>query len=710
MNAQSNIAQQTSASLPLLRKDIEIELIAERGQGFPSVLVTDPVRGAYFKLSWPESALFLHWEEGGSVDGLKAKISNTYGAKVEDEAIAGVADFAFTNQLTQTDQAGGWQRYSTLNAAGRHGVMMTLVHSYLFFRIPLINPDDALKRLLPAFSFVFKSSFWYATAILGAIGVYLTTRQWNSLLVAAQDAMQLQTLTVYAIAILCLKAIHELGHALTTAHLGCRVPSMGIAFMLGTPVLYTDTSDSWRLSRRQDRLAIVFGGVAAEMIVAVLAILLWSFLPDGVVRQLCFAFATSSIALSLAVNLNPFMRFDGYYALSDWLGVPNLQARSFSLMTWRLRELLFDLRLPPPENMSRSLRSTLLIYAVLVTIYRFSLYTGIVIVVYTVFGKALGIPLALFEIVVFILRPILSEITAWWTLRHEIVARFRVIWLAAGVSFALVVVCVPWMGVVEAPAVIVATEEEEIHLSQPAQLTSINVTEGQFVAKGDILFATASPDIEQQWKKAHLQLRLARLQVARWQADEKERQSRHILESKLARAQEKVAALDRQRVLAVVRAPFDGRVVDIDSVLSAGVWVGPKHALARVIASGGSLAKSILLGAQIDRIAEGAQATFIPDDAAGTRSMFVVKSIAPVGQGKLSEAALADRYGGLVPVSEVHGELLTKNGWFEVTLSSDQDVLPSLVRGVLWIEGNRVSPIFLAWRGLGQIFAREHTF
>ncbi len=106
-----------------------------------------------------------------------------------------------------------------------------------------------------------------------SIGIYFASRQWSAVASAMSEVMRLEGLALYAVAILGLKAVHELGHALTTVRFGCRVPSMGVAVMLGAPVLYTDTSDSWRLSRRSQRLAIVFAGVAAEMVVATAAAL-----------------------------------------------------------------------------------------------------------------------------------------------------------------------------------------------------------------------------------------------------------------------------------------------------------------------------------------------------------------------------------------------------------------------------------------------------
>ncbi|MDL2424949.1 peptidase M50, partial [Pseudomonas sp. BAgro211] len=87
------------------------------------------------------------------------------------------------------------------------------------------------------------------------------------------------------------------------------------------PMFYTDVSDAWRVSDRRSRLLIGAGGVLAELVLAVLALLAWSLLPDGPLRTSAFMLASATWITTVLVNLNPFMRFDGYFLLTDLLGV-----------------------------------------------------------------------------------------------------------------------------------------------------------------------------------------------------------------------------------------------------------------------------------------------------------------------------------------------------------------------------------------------------
>jgi len=103
--------------------------------------------------------------------------------------------------------------------------------------------------------------------------------------------------------------------------------ALGIAFLVLMPVLYTDTTGAWRLRSRRERLLIDCAGMMAELGVAAIATLLWVILPDGTLRSVAFILATTSWVMSLAINITPFMRFDGYYVLSDIAGIDREIAR-----------------------------------------------------------------------------------------------------------------------------------------------------------------------------------------------------------------------------------------------------------------------------------------------------------------------------------------------------------------------------------------------
>jgi putative peptide zinc metalloprotease protein len=535
-------------------------------------------------------------------------------------------------------------------------------------------------------------------------------RQWPELLSAFSDSMKVQGLAIYAAVLLVLKAIHEFGHGLTTARHGCQVPSMGIAFMLGTPVLYTDTSDSWRLARRTERLAIVFAGVGAEMIVATAALLLWSLLPDGMSRQICFTIVTSALVSTVVINLNPFMRYDGYFALSDALRVPNLQSRAFDLALWRMREFLFDLRRQPPEQLPQRLQTTLVIYAALTAFYRVGLYIGIAAIVYHIGSKLLGLLLGLFEIVFFILLPVSRELKQWWSDRSDILARRRIRWSMCLPVVALLTLCLPWLTVAEVPAVLQARVDEPIHLPIPAVIVETHVKDGQLVTAGQLLFVATSPDFEHQLAKSRAEAAAYGARLTRLHASDKERSERLTIESRYRKAQEKSEAIERLMAGLTIRAPIDGRVVDVDPELSLGAWQSIKRPLTRVVSIAGVRARGVLSDADIHRVVTGAAAQFVPDDVSlPVRSMRLV-DIARASNGRLAEPALVEKFGGIVPANDEKGELLLRHGWADVQFDAETPPPTQTVRGIMRVDATAISPMRLILSQIARVLVREHGF
>ena len=91
------------------------------------------------------------------------------------------------------------------------------------------------------------------------------------------------------------KALHEMGHAVTATRYGVRVAHMGVALLVMFPMLYTDTSESWKISNPRQRLAIASAGIITELALAGLATLAWGLSPDGAIRSALFFLATTQV-------------------------------------------------------------------------------------------------------------------------------------------------------------------------------------------------------------------------------------------------------------------------------------------------------------------------------------------------------------------------------------------------------------------------------
>ena len=124
------------------------------------------------------------------------------------------------------------------------------------------------------------------------------------------------------------KIIHEFGHGLTAKHFGGEVHEMGILFLVLTPALYCDVTDSWLLPNKWKRIWISAAGIYVECFLASIATFVWWYSTPGLLNSLAMATMFICSVNTIMFNANPLLRYDGYYVMADWLEIPNLRIKS----------------------------------------------------------------------------------------------------------------------------------------------------------------------------------------------------------------------------------------------------------------------------------------------------------------------------------------------------------------------------------------------
>ena len=314
--------------LPALREELSLHPGPVAADGSPTWTLRDPVRSRFFQIGWPAFEMLARWS-CGSPEELVMRVNAETTLKIDEDDVLTLAEFLQSNQLINVTGIQTIGHFARLAQADKGTWFSWLLHHYLFFRIPLVRPDRFLDRTATGVAWVYTRSFLLMTIAAFIVGLFLACRQWDLFKATLVDTLTLQGMLSYGVAYGCVKIIHELAHAYTAKRLGCRVPSMGVAFLVMWPVLYTDVNDTWILPQRNQRLAVGAAGILAEITIAAWALLAWSFLPEGSLRSAAFAVATVTLVSSLAVNLSPCMRFDGYYILMDLLNMPEFASAQF---------------------------------------------------------------------------------------------------------------------------------------------------------------------------------------------------------------------------------------------------------------------------------------------------------------------------------------------------------------------------------------------
>lgn len=694
-----------------LREDLGIYLGPRTAAGIPTWTLYDPATHRYFRLGWLEFEFLQRWSMGNA-ENIVMAIQHDTPLEADASDIEDFSQFLNLHQLTKPQGEETTRLLVRRSKATHLNVWTWLLHNYLFLRIPLIHSDKLLKKTLPWINIVFNRQFIIILLLLAVVAVYLVSQQWTLFSHSFSYVFTAEGILATAAALSLSKIIHELGHAFTASRFGCRVPTMGVAFMMGLPMLWTDVTDAWRLPSRAQRLSIDAAGVIAELMLAVFATLLWTVLPDGSVRSGIYLLASTAWVLTLAVNLNPFMRFDGYYLMSDYLDIANLQDRSFALARWRLRESLFNFQIPMPEVFTKKLHQLLIVYAYSIWIYRLVLFAGIAWAIYHFFFKALGLALFAVEVGWFIVRPIMKEMAVWKELIavHKTRIRPRLVWLIPLLALALLFI--PWQTHLLLSGLLNAETEFTLYTPQSAKVQRVLVKEGDNVQAEQVLIELTSPDLD--FKIATAERHFAELteQLASQSLDVVLAHHNPIdmeaLQSTLA---ELIGLREAQKKL-TLRASFAGRLRDLSDALQQGEWLAKDEPLG-IIKSPYSTVVAYAEEADLNRLQQGAKGRFYPEGGDVASVSVHVLTIDNVGTRQLTVPELSSNFGGEIAVrTDEQHHLIPEQSIYRVLLQVDDDTViqPITLRGRLSLATPPESLVGRLLRSTLAVLIRESSW
>lgn len=689
--------------LPALREEMDLHVGPEQRDGQPTWTLHDPARNAFFRIDWQTFEILRHWALG-DVSAIVAAVSGSTTLHPTSEDIAAVGSFLAENQLLQTMD--GHARAMAARLAALRGTWAKrLLHNYLFFRVPLVRPDAWLTRHRHRAAFFWSAGFLRLTLLALVLGLFQVSREWERFAGTLVDTLSWNGLLAYGVALAAIKVAHELGHGFAAKRFGCRVPTMGVAFLVLWPMAFTDTNEAWKLADRRERFAVAAAGLRVELTVAAWAFCFWAFLPEGMPKSMAFVLATTALIATLAINASPFMRFDGYFLLSDWLDMPNLHARAFAQARWRLREVLFALNEPVPEVFAPNKTRWLILFAWATWIYRLTLFLGIAALVYHFFVKAIGILLFVVEIGWFVALPIWNELKVWrlrWPVIHQS-PRARRSGMAAGAVLLLFVL--PWPTRIGAAGILRPANVFPVHAPAHAQVQALPVAEGAGVGLGQSLIQLASPELALRQR-----LVAAKVERLRWQAsmaglDPEQRARQPVLIQELRAAEAQWAEVAEEAARYGPTAPFAGRLRDLDPDLRPGDWVSERERLAVLVGEDGWQVETYLDESEVHRIALGDSARFYADGQAGEFPALTVANIDRDAARQLPDDQLAIHAGGSILVRPSSDAWVPERAVYRVTLTVRNpidDLADRQWRGKVVIAGRWEAP---GWRFLKSALA-----
>ncbi len=366
----------------------------------------------------------------------------------------------------------------------------------MFFRIPLVDPDRFLVWAMPLVRpFLGRFGILLWLAVVG-LGLKTLADNWTAAADQYQGVLAPANLPLLYGALVLLKTLHELGHAFLCRRFGGEVHTLGVLFMIFTPVPYVDVTSSWGFRDRWKRVVVGLGGMIVEVFVAGIAALVWAYTGPGAIHSVAYNIMFIASVSTLLFNLNPLLRFDGYYILSDLLGIPNLAQLANRQLRHVFEHHLFGVK--PAESPARTLTeaSWLTTYGITSGIYRIIVFGGILLAIadrYLLLGMIMLATCAVAWVAMPLVRLVryLGASPRLDRVRPRAVA--VVITLAVAVVAPLAVI--PFPNTFTAVGIIQAVDRARVVAETAGRLERVVADLRQPVREGDVLLELSNPEL-----------------------------------------------------------------------------------------------------------------------------------------------------------------------------------------------------------------------
>ncbi len=315
---------------PRLRDGLNFT-VQEQG-GDRVCVIEDPSSSQFFRVGLEEYQFFRSLDGTQTVASIIARLARDRGGETftEHEALQMLGWLKDQHLLAvESDRAEGRSRESQRAWAGAAKWINPLI-----VRVPLGRPDrffTMLARVLKPFLGWFGFLAWLCVVLAGASQVAV---EWGRFTRGFEGIIARDNWLWLGLVWIVLKILHEFGHGIFCRYFGARVREIGVIFILFMPLGYVDATASLGLASRWRRIAVACAGMYAEFFVAAIAAIVWASSPDGPAATILHNVIVMGTVVTFFFNANPLMRFDGYFVLSDLLGIPNLAPRA---RTWFTR-------------------------------------------------------------------------------------------------------------------------------------------------------------------------------------------------------------------------------------------------------------------------------------------------------------------------------------------------------------------------------------
>jgi putative peptide zinc metalloprotease protein len=466
--------------------------------------------------------------------------------------------------------------------------------SMLYISFKAWDPDKTLARIDPYLSWMFTRGFVLFSLVLFITVGYLLAADWSRVQRDTEELYSFANKTAYDLwafwlLFMILGGIHEFGHGLTCKHFGGEVHQMGFLLIYFTPAFFTDTTDITLFDRVSRRQWVIFAGIWIELCACGVSALIWHFtVPGSLINDLAYKMMLLSAIQGALLNLNPLIKADGYYALSQFLEIDNLREDSFAYLRAAARKYLFrrDIDLPAAGRRHRRIYMT---FGIAALAYSAGIVLLTVFFARNVLVSTFGDWGYLFTILVVYfftrkgLKAAIPTVRAWLRQKREEYMAWKMTRLqaASAAGLALLIFIPPFASRVSTDLVLEPGRVAPLRAEAGGKVSQVFVRQGDAVKLGQVLATLEDPEIQAKARVVAAQLALASSNLRQNEGSDPQKaaqatRERSRLQQELAIARKEVDALE-------IRAPFAGVITTPEVEQKVGEYLSPGDEFCRVV-------------------------------------------------------------------------------------------------------------------------------
>ncbi len=478
----------------------------QRYQGRVYWVVKDPVGLQYYRFEEEEFAILQMLDGESSLEDIGEQFEADFPPQtIRVEELQNFIGMLHRSGLVMSDSPGQGVQLKKRRDEKRRKEIIGAMSNILSFRFKGFDPERILNGIYPWVSWFFTAWATWLSLGLAFCALSLVIVQFDifqSRLPSFQSFFAAQNWLLIAAVLGTTKVIHEFGHGLSCKHFGGECHEMGVMFLVLTPCLYCNVSDSWMLPSKWHRAAIGAAGMYVEIVIASIATFLWWFSEPGFLNYICLNIMFVSSVSTIMFNANPLLRYDGYYILSDIMEVPNLRAKASSILNRKLGKWCLGLEEPEDPFLPKRNQALFALFTVSSFFYRWVILLSILMFLNKVFEpyglKVLGQMIALVSLYGLIVMPFVKvykffRVPGRWSKVKKVRMFASIGVLAALVSCAFLI---PFPSSVMCSFELQPRGATSVYVKVKGKIEKILVEPGQRVDAGDLLVQLSNLDLE----------------------------------------------------------------------------------------------------------------------------------------------------------------------------------------------------------------------